>query len=1000
MMRAMATRRERQGLRPVQEIVGRLRYDVGFDAARFSIGYEDRFGGVREAPLLDFLGASEIPWHRITQVKAGALVVWDRKARVDLVFGSGDSPAPDHPAILRACAPEAPRAPEQVRPGPRAPRQGAFDERACFGFEPGQGWAPVAATRLAEVEVEALAVATFNVLMDLHEPEKIYTERRIEACVALLRGCEADVIALQEVTPRLWATLLAEPWLRERYFVCPGPDAEDLAPYGQAILSRWPLATELHAFSSKKRVLVGRMSLGGRPTLIAAVHLTSNYKGEADERRAEQLSVLFERVGRADVADAILLGDFNFGDDDENEQLGAAGLVDAWTTVHPHHPGFTFDPQRNPLAAIMSRTGRAARFDRVLLRSPAGSLAPVDVTVLGDKPIGTGPDGQEMYASDHFGLCALLQVTTQPLTVDAAPVHTSALAVIPPEAVWRPIQAIREAHDPAFPRWMPHVNLVYGFVPEGQFERAVEALAPLLRGRTSFTVRLDGLRRFDHRGSTTVWLEPKTDPPGALTALQAAIAPCFPRCDEQGSRSAAGFTPHLTVAKLSGSEAEIAGKIEAWKRTLTPLEFTVDAVHLIARAGEAPFSIKATVGIGAPSASLARPPAWSVLPTPRHAAAARAIAEACAAELGAKGPCVHLVGSARLGVAGAESDLDLAAIGPEAHDRMALFEGVCARLAGRGALRARPATGAGLPVLRGMFDGIAFDLQSIAAPPSMVALDPGAWTADHLGRLDEPSRRAALGFVDADRLATTCGVPPEVLRDLLKSIRRWAAARQIEGGAWGLLGGYTWALLAAFVTRGAEDRSARPWPLLRRFFAELAAWPVGKPIAFGAIPPGQTTRRTQWPIYTLTPPAFNSARSLTSATLAVIVAELRRGQAILQGAVDEAAGMAALCEPIDPAAQRHALVLDLRAPAEEEGQAIGCLEGHVVGLLLALEESGARVRPFPRPDRDGAARRWTIGLEGGEPAKLLAAARATLAEFTGAGQGWPAEATLTATLRR
>ena len=58
------------------------------------------------------------------------------------------------------------------------------------------------------------------------------------------------------------------------------------------------------------------------------------------------------------------------------DAVAAAGLVDAWTTVHPHHPGFTFDPVKNPLAAIMSRTGRAARFDRVLLRSPARAVAP------------------------------------------------------------------------------------------------------------------------------------------------------------------------------------------------------------------------------------------------------------------------------------------------------------------------------------------------------------------------------------------------------------------------------------------------------------------------------------------------------------------------------------------------------------------------------------------------------------------------------------------------
>ena len=1000
MMPAMATRRDKQGLRPVQDIVGRLRYDVGFEAARFSFVYEDRFGGVREAPLLDFLGASEIPWHRIYQVKAGALVVWDRRARIDLVFGSGDSPGPDHPAIVRACAPEAPRAPAQERPK-KAPAAGEFAARPCFGFEAGRGWVAVARQGLEAVDAEAIAVATYNVLMDVHEADKIYSDARVAVCLELLRASEADVIALQEVTPRLWAALLAAPWLRERYYVSSGPDAEDLLPYGQALLSRWPLALELHAFSAKKRLLIGRLSLAGRATLFASVHLTSNYKGDADDRRAEQLAVLFERIARADVADAVLLGDFNFGDDEENAQLAAAGLVDAWTTVHPHHPGFTFDPVKNPLAAIMSRTGRAARFDRVLLRSPARAVAPIEVTVFGDRAFGTGPDGQERFASDHFGLCALLQVGEAAVAaIEAAPVHTSALVVIPPESAWRPIQAIREANDPAFARWMPHVNLIYGFVPEALFERAAEAVTAALRGRSTFTVRLEGLRRFDHRGSTTVWLEPKTDPPGALAALQAALAPLFPRCDEQGSRSAAGFTPHLTVAKLSGSEAEIAGKIEGWRKGLAPIVFTVDAVHLIARAGEAPFSSKKAVAIGAPRRSpLAELPAWGELPSPRHRAVAEAIAGACAEALGGRGPCVHVVGSARLGVATATSDLDLVCAGPEGQDRAALFEAVCKALARVGALRARPATSAGLPVLRGRFDGLEFDLQYVGLPAALAGRSLAGLTAEELQRLDDASRRAGLGCVDADALVGLAGVPPATLRGLLRRVRQWAGARQVEGGAWGLLGGYTWALLAGFVARGAQDMSAEPWPLLRRFFAELGAWPIGRPIAFGPVPQAAPSRRTQWPIYTPTPPAFNSARNLTSATLAVVAGELRRGQAILQGASDEAAGLAALCEPVDPSSHRRALVLELRAPGEdEEARAFGCLEGHAVGVLLALEEVGARVRPYPRASREGGALRWTIGCEGGDPGRLQAAARAALAAFTGGGE-WPGGAELTAQWR-
>nr|WP_276602829.1 RNA repair domain-containing protein [Nannocystis pusilla] len=373
----MAKQRDRQGLRPVQDVVGRLRFDATFDVRRFVVGYEERFAGVREAPLAEFLaGDNEIPWHRIFFIKAGELIVWDRRARIDLVFGSGDSPAADHAAIARACAPAPVAAPAPTRRGKLRAGPAVFEARPCFRFDPSRGaWLPVAATGLHEARAEALQVATYNVLFDLYEPEQLYSEARGPACAELLREREADIVALQEVTPRLWAELLAAPWLREGYYVSEGPDAAGLQPYGQVLLSRWPLALELHEFSARKRLVVGRLSLAGRRLAVAAVHLTSNRKADADDRRAEQLAVLVERLARADVDDALVLGDLNFGDGEEDQQLARAGLVDVWREVHPHHPGFTFDPEANPLARLASRTGKAARFDRAAALAGGGAGA-------------------------------------------------------------------------------------------------------------------------------------------------------------------------------------------------------------------------------------------------------------------------------------------------------------------------------------------------------------------------------------------------------------------------------------------------------------------------------------------------------------------------------------------------------------------------------------------------------------------------------------------------
>lgn len=41
----------------------------------------------------------------------------------------------------------------------------------------------------------------------------------------------------------------------------------------------------------------------------------------------------------------------------------------------------------------------------------------------------------------------------------------AACCVIPPKGVWDPIQEIRKRYDSAYNRWMPHVNLLFPFIP-------------------------------------------------------------------------------------------------------------------------------------------------------------------------------------------------------------------------------------------------------------------------------------------------------------------------------------------------------------------------------------------------------------------------------------------------------------------------------------------------------------------------------------------------------
>lgn len=82
-------------LRPAADVMSRLRWDDSIDSGDFSVGYEDRFVGIMEKDLAEWRSEQTddefIPQHRIAYFKrrSDGVVVWDRAARVDLVFGSG-----------------------------------------------------------------------------------------------------------------------------------------------------------------------------------------------------------------------------------------------------------------------------------------------------------------------------------------------------------------------------------------------------------------------------------------------------------------------------------------------------------------------------------------------------------------------------------------------------------------------------------------------------------------------------------------------------------------------------------------------------------------------------------------------------------------------------------------------------------------------------------------------------------------------------------------------
>lgn len=160
-----------------------------------------------------------------------------------------------------------------------------------------------------------------------------------------------------------------------------------------------------------------------------------------------------------------------------------------------------------------------------------------------------------------------------------ATTHQSAVVLVPPPDVWEPIQAIRRLHDRQFRRWMPHVTLLYPFLPRAALAGAIPAAEEALAGMRPFEVVLARFDTFRHRGGTfTLWLAP--EPKNMLVALQAALVRRFPECDAV-NRFGGGFTPHLSVGQARGDDElqAIRRGLEGWK----PLTFTARSVTIIVR---------------------------------------------------------------------------------------------------------------------------------------------------------------------------------------------------------------------------------------------------------------------------------------------------------------------------------------------------------------------------------------------------------------------------------
>jgi poly(A) polymerase len=963
----------KQKMATIREVYDRILWDDRLDHRLFRLGFSDRISGsIREKLLSEWTVGGDIPWHRIRYVKCQEIIVWDRDRAIDL-FTSGTLP---DAAWASATTNDKPTDIQQQNSPNLAPTTAInkFKNRYIYQYDR-DNWQPFDRP-LESVTATTLKIASFNVLSDCYYSEHTQTDLRIPIIIEHLDRCDADIIALQEVTPRLLAKLLTADWVRN-YYISESPQGETLETHGLLLLSRLPFTAVEYRYSSRKRVIIGKWLLNGKTFHAAAVHFTSDYNKDAQKTRAKQLAILLAYL-QTQPGDSAIVGDFNAVENQPAEILTQNNYIDVWQKLHPEDPGYTFNPETNPLAALMSRTGLSGRLDRMVLKSCDRDWLPQKIELFACNPL-PDTDGK-IYPSDHFGILTQLESAAFLQTVE--PVYRSAIAIVPPDEILPAIQAIRQRFDRHFHRWMPHINLLYGFLPEAYFPQAVEIISQALTKLEPFTVTLSNFETFTHSTTSSAWLKPISQPADALHELQSILEEIFPQCNEQSNKSANGFTPHLTVGQFATPQAAKT-QLPQWH----PIKFTVDSIVLLSRRDREPCEIRYRIHLtGKNPAKIADEsnsglvqiidklaPKLSATQAQQQQVILSIVTQACQECLGCK-PLLQQIGSARLGIQISNSDLDLLCIIPIPLTVESFLQQVQNKLAGL-CERSQLVTSARVPVLRMKIEGIAVDLLAAATSGPPQIIEPLSEAARPF--FDPISWSAAVGVFEADLIIETVShhLSWDVFINLLKAVRLWAKARKIHGNAWGFIGNFSWTLLTAWtaincnnVTPGLLENNnhvgavspSPPFPkndklpdrLLANFFQILSQHDWRQPIALteaGKQYPVKKSR--EWlPVITSIEPCQNSSRNVTRSTAATIQSELNRGAEIAREVLAGNADWTALFEPVDLSARSQKfLVLTISSEGVDNiAECAGWIEGNLIGLAINLEQKlNIDVIPWP-----------------------------------------------------
>lgn len=869
-----------------QQIYNQIVWDNRLDARQFHMLYQDRRGTIKSKGLLSWDPGGDIPWHRLVAIEHNGRRIWDREARIN-----------DLPTLLHNPPVDTPTSPQA---------EGQFEHIPTYHYDATIGdWLE---TRTPQTPIQRpLRVLCWNVLFDLYDDSVVDSPSRWPSICATLQTSEADIIVLVEMTPTFWAHLLEEPWLQEHYHVSDDLLGQTIDPYGQVILSREPMALMYLQLTEHKRAVMARM--GQNALSVCAVHLPSGRTEHAHERRRQQLNTLSAQL--QDEDNLLILGDTNLRDGELDDALALAQWTDIWQMSHGQQSGETYKPSVNALAAHTSQSQEDARYDRALIKyGSAWHVAQMRIPA--QRKI-----NNTLPASDHEPI----ELTILPEALDLNQLRTTvhtACTITLPESNAEQVQVIRQKADKSFERWMPHINVMYPFVPATHFAYFAMLARETLDQLAPFETQLTTFETFTHAKSHTVWLDPQPNHP--IKAVQQHLEEHADVCKQHRAQRHMNYQPHMSVAQFARTQHDqMRQHIQKWQSDWSPERFVVGDVALIQRTEKAPFHVTYRLPLGTRGGIEAVMTSLEAQNKTSH------IALEALEQLGKCLPTnmtIEDIGSTRVGTELPDSDIDLIIAGP--HDAQEGLSKVAEHIQKHTKwTNINRALDAKVPTLRCQIRDVDVDI---------------AWAKDSAQQTD-----GVLMARWVTQQLQGMSNRKEVI-NAIKFMKHWAKTQQVYGTAWGYWGGISWTLAVLWVA-SSNEQSLNTHELLVETFARLSLWQWPLPL-------GQNQalqhRAAHMPVMSPLDEHINTTRAMTAATAHVMRAHLRRGWMWAQR-IER--GIASWQSTLEDRPARPAQAIVLNGPGE-------FIQPNILALLLDLEHLG-HVRIYPDPI---APQTWCIGL--------------------------------------